>query len=187
MDLESSWNLYLATRLHYLYGYDAIKYRGKYQSAKKMQERPDKILARASLTNLESKRQVVEYCIANFLYENDDFLYASSDDADRYYKDWCCYWKNAKRNIQNDLSLLELRLSQTGLTLDQYFLEKFYQDLLLNKFSREFSCILAKKHPDSFSQIGGFGSERFKDRVMKTIPFIEKRLTELEIDLESIS
>lgn len=182
--IDSAWTLYLATRLHYLHGYDAIKYRGKINSKKKQMERPDKILVRSSLSSLTDKRDVVEYCCANFLYENDNFLYSSSDDADRFYSRWNKYWASAEYFLQADLSYIELSMHRNEKSFQEYCASTLYDDILMNKVQRESVCIIAHQVPSSLALLNGFGSDKFKDRVAKTLPFIKNRVERIKLDIE---
>lgn len=182
--IDSAWTLYLATRLHYLHGYDAIKYRGKINSAKKQMERPDKILVRSSLSSLDDKRDVVEYCCANFLYENDNFLYTSSDDADRFFARWSKYWSSAEYFLQADLSFIEMAMFKHQKSFQEYCATTLYDDVLINKVQRESVCIIARAVPSALALMNGFGADKFKERVEKTLPFIQNRIDRIKVDIE---
>lgn len=183
--LETVWNLYLATRLHYLHGYNAIKYRGKFNNMKRSQARPDKILARGSLLNLDSKRAVVEYCVANFLYENDNFLYDGNDTSDEIYRRWLSFWKSGDYLLSGDMTKIELLCyKKSNGNFEGYAKDHMYNDLLKNEFSREALCVLETKHPGTVSKMSGFCSEMVIDRILKTMPFIETRLKSLESSVE---
>lgn len=180
-NLETVWNLYLATRLHYLHGYDAIKYRGKFNNMKKSQARPDKILARGALLALSTKRAVVEYCVSNFLYENDNFLYDGNDTSDEIYTRWIKFWKSGDYLLSGDMSKIELLCyKKADGDFDKYARAYMYQDLLKNEFTRETLCVIESKHPGTVAKMTGFCSEMVVDRILKTMPFIESRLKTLE-------
>lgn len=184
-NLETVWNLYLATRLHYLHGYDAIKYRGKFNNMKRSQDRPDKILARGSLLSLESKRAVVEYCVANFLYENDNFLYDGNDQSDAIYKNWLKFWKSGDYLLSGDTTRIEILChTKANGDFDHYAKSFMYQDLLKNEFNRETLCVIESKHPGTVSKMTGFCSEGVIDRILKTMPFINSRLKSLEESID---
>lgn len=184
ISIDSAWTLYLATRLHYLHGYDAIKYKGKINSKQKQMERPDKILVRSSLSLLDDKRDVVEYCCANFLYENDNFLYSSNDDADTFFARWRKFWASAEYFLEADLSYIEIALYKNNKSFQEYCASGLYDDILMNKIQRETVCVLAKKIPSTLALLNGFGSQQFKDRVEKTLPFIQNRIDRITIDIE---
>ena len=59
------------------------------------------------------------------------------------------------------------------------------EDILSSRVRRETICILEFLIPGIITNIEGFGSERIKERILKTIPLIEGRLKKLkpEIDL----
>lgn len=185
ISIESAWNLYLATRLHYLSGYDAVKYKGKILHSEKRQQRPDKILVRASLTELEEKRDVIEFCVANFLYENDNFLYESQEDASTFYKDWVKYWGSVEYMLQADLSSIEVSMYKNGHSFEEYIIHDIYNDILMNRVRRETLCVIAHQSPHSIIYMNGFGAERLKERVIRTLPFIKNRLESIgtKIDL----
>lgn len=188
ISLDSAWNLYLATRLHYLKGYDAIKYKGKIRYADKAQERPDKILARASLTGLTDKREVIEFCVANFLNENDNFLYESQDDATEFYSEWKKYWASVDYMLRADISAIEISMYKSGYSLEEYMIHGIHADVLMNRIRRETLCIITHQIPHALIYMKGFGAERMRDRVEKTLPFIKNRLESIQIDIkESLS
>lgn len=184
LPIDSVWSLYLATRLHYLHGYDAMKYKGKLKNNQKRQERPDKILVRNSLMDLPDKRDVVEYCVANFLYENDNFLYESNHNADCFYSRWNKYWKGALYHLRSDISAIELRMMTKDISLQEYFATCLYDDVLMNKIQRESVCIIAHQIPSCLPLVQGFDVQRFKDRISKTIPFIQRRVSDIDFDIE---
>lgn len=184
-NLESVWNLYLATRLHFLHGYDAVKYRGKFNNMKKSQARPDKILARGSLLQLSSKRAVVEYCVANFLYENDNFLYDGNDISDSIYTNWLKFWKSGDHMLTGDVAKIEmLCFKKSGGNFDDYAKNHMYSDLLKNEFSREALCVIESKHRGTISRMTGFCSEIVIDRITRAMPFIDNRLKSLESSVD---
>lgn len=184
ISLDSAWNLYLATRLHYLKGYDAIKYKGKIRSVDKAQERPDKVLARASLTDLDDKREVIEFCIANFLNENDNFLYGCQEDAAEFYAEWKKYWGSVDYMLRADISAIEVSMYKSGYSLEEYMIHGIHADVLMNKVRRETLCILAYQIPHSLIYMKGFGAERTRERVERTLPFIQNRLNSIQIDIK---
>ncbi|HET8686965.1 MAG TPA: hypothetical protein VFM18_09920 [Methanosarcina sp.] len=184
--IDSVWNLYLATRLHYLHDYDAVKYKGKLKDTQVKQQRPDKVLVKNSLMDLEDKRDVIEYCIANFLYENDNFLYGSCSESDEFYLKWSKYWKSAKHSFEADISQIELSMHKRSESLEEYFATSLYTDVLKNSLKRETVCILAYYFPSSIALMNGFGADKFKKRVIKTLPFIKRRLDEMDVNLEML-
>ena len=183
--IDSAWKLYLATRLHFLKGFDAIKYRGKLNHIEKTLSRPDKVLVRGALTTLDTKRDVVEFCVANFLYENDDFLYSSQDDAMQFFNDWNKYWDSFDYMIKADISSIELSMHKQKFSFEEYMMNGVYKDVLANKIRRETLCVLSFQIPHALIYMQGFGSERFKERILRTIPFIENRLKSVKISIKN--
>lgn len=182
LSVDSVWNLYLATRLHFLHGYDAVKYKGKLKAQQKAAKRPDKVLARGVLTELESKREVVEFCVANFMYENDAFIYENQDDATAFFNRWKKYWASSDYMISRDVSVIETQMITNDWSYEEYMSNRALHDVMTNAISRETLCVLEHRIPKSMIFLNGFGSEKTADRIQKTLPFIEARLSKITFD-----
>lgn len=182
VNLDEAWRMYLSIRVHYMdRGYDAVEAKGRLANQKTLQSRPDKVLLRASLSNLESIRDVVEYCASNFLNENDSFLYESSDVADGYYASWKSFWLAPERNLRNCSTQIELSMYKSGLEkLDDYVRVQLHKDVYMNKVNRETLCILESQEPGILGGMTGFEKDRLVLRVQKTNRFIPRRLANLE-------
>lgn len=176
---EDTWNLYLATRLHYLHNYDAVKYKGKLLQAQKT--RPDKVLVKTCLTELKDKREIIEFCMANFLYENDNFLYENQDDATNFFFRWKKYWNSVDYMIQGDLSHIEIQMYKNNCSLEKYITEYSYSDILSNKIHRESLCVILNKM--TIPKMEGFGAKKLKTRVEKTLPLISGRLKKISSEI----
>lgn len=182
LPIDSVWSLYLATRLHYLHSYDAVKYKGKLKTQHQNIKRPDKVLTRGVLTELANKREVIEFCVANFLNENDNFIYENQDDAMTFYTRWKSYWGSSDYAISRDVSMIETRMMMHGLFYEEYLQQHALKDLYANSITRESLCVLEHAMPQSMVYLKGFGSEKVAERVKKTIPFIKNRLDDLAFD-----
>lgn len=185
VSLESAWSLYMAVRLHFLHDYDALKYQGRIAWADKLKDRPDKVLIRSALTDLPDKREVVEYCVANYLYENDQFLYGCKDDSDVFYGKWLKYWNASNMyHLAQEISYIEMQMMKHDVCIEEYLMLHIYNDINMNRVSRETLCCIMNAMPHSTIYIKGVGAERLLTRVQKTIPFIQRRLDETKSIVE---
>lgn len=178
----------MAIRVHYMdNGYDVVEAKGRLANQKTLQKRPDKILLRSTLMSLESMRELVEYCAANFLYENDNFLYDGSVDADGFFASWKSFWVAPERNLRNCATQMELSMYKSGeKTLDGYVHSSILKDVYLNKVSRDTLCVLEFQNPGILDRMTGFEKDRLALRVRKTNRLIEGRLKRMRVNLREM-
>lgn len=188
ISLDSAWSMYMAIRVHYMdNGYDVVEAKGRLVNQKSLQNRPDKILLRASLLELKDMRQVVEYCAANFLSENDNFLYDSVDDADGYFSSWKSFWQAPERNLRNCATQIELSMYKNScLSFDEYVEKQLFKDIYLNKVNRETLCVIGHQNPGLLEKMTGFEKDRLVSRVAKTNRLIEGRLKRMKVNFREM-
>lgn len=188
ISLDSAWSMYMAIRVHYMdNGYDVVEAKGRLVNQKSLQNRPDKVLLRASLLEMKDMRQVVEYCAANFLSENDNFLYDSVDDADGYFSSWKSFWQAPERNLRNCATQIELSMYKNSCSsFDEYVEKQLFKDIYLNKVNRETLCVIGHQNPGLLEKMTGFEKDRLVSRVAKTNRLIEGRLKRMKVNFREM-
>jgi hypothetical protein len=180
--VNTAWDIYLQIRLHFLYDRDLFYgNNAKKRLPRNLQERPDKILMRSVITEFTTERQIVEFCLANYLYENDSFLYDDQETAMTFYRKWKKYWDAGTYNFNNDMSVVEMQQMTNGIdSMRQCIIDSGHKSVLLNKMCRETLCVIAMQDPELFKSMVGFEIDRLKNRVIKTLPFIKSRLSKIQ-------
>jgi hypothetical protein len=170
MTKEKAFQLYMATRLHFLTKYDVFASKGNFAWKEKVSGRNDIGLILPFLKITKTERELIELCVSNFLYGNDNFLYDSSYAEDNY-----IHWLKVKQSIsyclERDLGYIEFQLMKNSIDLDTYLRDRVISDLLSRKVEYESIVLMDRYHP-LIDSIAGFDSDKYKARMKKADKFI---------------
>lgn len=172
MSPEVAFRLYMATRLHFLTKYDVFEAGGRFKWQSRVTDRDDLNLIKQIIKKVKTERELIEYCVANFLYGNDNFLYSDAYSQDNY-----DHWLKVKQSIsyilERDMSYIELQLMKNDITLTDYLRDKVISDILSRKVEYETLIILDRKIK-VIDNISGFDADKYKVRMHKSDKFVTK-------------
>lgn len=173
MTSEKAFQLYFAVRLHFSTPqYDVFTHGTNFRGKNEVANRKDFKLIYPVMKHVETERELIEFCVANHLYGNSEFLYDDGWAAENY-KRWCKNKTSINHILQQDLSMIELQLLRFNCTLDDYMINHVISDLLSSKIEYESLILLDRKVP-CIDKISGFDSSKYKVRMHKASKFVGK-------------
>lgn len=173
MTNEKAFELYFKTRLHFLTSYDVFENSGKVRGLGRLRERKDFPLIVPIAKKVQNERNLIEFCVSNFLYGNDNFLYDENEYAEQNYIHWLKVKESIGRTLQRDLNYIELQCLTHECSLNTYFEKKAISDLLSRKIEYE-SIIMLNRHQPVIDYLSGFESDKYKVRMHKANMFVTK-------------
>ena len=172
MTPEKAFQLYFAIRLHFTTTYDVFEQRINFKGKDEVSSRKDFSLIFPIMKQVPNERELIEFCVANHLYGNPDFLYDDGWAIDNY-KHWLTSKQSLSYNLEKDLSTIETFVTVHGITLQDYLSNQVISDLLSQRVEYE-SLILFDRHQPIIGKIEGFDSLKYKVRMYKASKFVNK-------------
>ena len=172
MTSENAFQIYFALKLHFTSSYDVFTSGINFKGKGSVKDRNDFNLILPIIKQVDTERQLVEFCVSNHLYGNPDFLYNDIDAYD-HYKHWSKVKESLEYTLDKDLSYIELFLLKNRCDFDEYLSNHVISDLLSNKIEYE-SLILLNHSCDIINKISGFDAVKYKVRMHKASRFVNK-------------
>lgn len=168
---ENLFRIYFATKLHFTVpSYNYLKADGLFKHLSRVKKRPETKLMRffSQIVDDEPKR-FLRLCIANFLYDNPNFIYMETSDAEYNYRQVVSFMQSREYIIKSNLTLLSEKL-YNSLSKEQYIKKSFYDDINSGVYRNEFLVYLFQYDPE-FLDFDGFFSEEQKLKFKKASTF----------------
>jgi hypothetical protein len=170
MTPDKAFRLYLATRLHFHTAYDVFLSKGRFTGMNKVMTRNDADLIKAVMSFVDDEREMIEFCAANFLYGNKNFLYDHNNAEDNY-RHWLKVKGTMGSCLERDLGRIELYMMKHDCSLDDYLQKQVISDLLSRKTEYESLILMNRKIP-VIDKIRGFESDKYKALMSKANGFV---------------
>ena len=177
MSPEKAFQLYFAVRLHFTSSYNVFvsgtNFNGKYD----VSSRKDFGLIIPIMKCINTERELIEFCVANYLYGNSNFLY-DPEWADANYNHWLMVKQSLTYTLEKDLSTIELYMMAKSCTLEEYLRNQVISDLLSQRVEYESLMLLDRKTP-IIDKIHGFDALKYITRMSKASMFVNKGTLDL--------
>lgn len=169
-DLDA-FRLYLAIRFAFEYGYNIGKYKG---GSKKwdanIMKRGDLHLIRFILKYVDTPRELARFCVGNFLYGNNQFLYDETFSTANY-NSHMSYMRSKHKKLVEDIDILEIRHYNHGSIKNYLNSDAACEDIYSSKIRME-SFVILHQIFDWFLPKVGYQSETIINRIKRATPFI---------------
>lgn len=171
IQMSEAYRIYLAAKLHFTTNYDAVKSNGKIKNLTPKDN--DIALLKGICRELNTRRELVEFCVANHLYGNKNFLYQDSDLSRENYKHWLKVKESLNYSIQKDLGYIELACLKKDWSFAEYLKEQLISDLYSRKIEYETVIVLGELSEEIYNMIGGYEKESIITRLKKGSKFVQ--------------
>lgn len=151
------FKIHHSLKLHFTSAsYDVLKYNGKTNiSQQSFENRRDKMRFSSFANKLIGKNKAGHFCIANFVYGSNNFIYEPYDDAYEVYLQWKKVRESITRTFEKDVKFLnDLKSGRAG---QDFFSQTksgnhppVLQVVLGGRISIETACILDTEHAGFF-------------------------------------
>lgn len=172
MTAEKAYQLYFALRLHFTTSYDVFVSGTNFKGKNEVKSRKGFGLINGLMRHTKTEREFVELCVANNLYDNQDFIY-DVDSAYENYKHWSQVKSSLDYTLESNLGQIEISLLSRKMTIDQYMQQHVLNDLLSRRIEYE-TIILLNHRIECIDKIQGFDSSKYRVRMHKATKFVNK-------------
>lgn len=171
IQMSEAYRIYLAAKLHFTTNYDAVKSKGK---VKNLTPKDNEIsLLKMICRDLKTRRDLVEYCVANHLYGNKNFLYQNKELSDNNYNRWIKIKESLNYTVQKDLGYLELNCLKKQINFEDYLKYQLISDLYSSRIEYETIIVLAEHDESLYDKILGYEKESIVNRLKKASKFVQ--------------
>lgn len=177
---ENYYRIYLAVKLHFtLEKYDYLNTKGNISNIDKLIERSEVNLAKYFLDICDTPRKFLRFSVANFLHQNDRFIYEENDRAESNYRSFEKF-SESNHFFKSDLTLIGERVYNSG-GVEHYIKNDLINDLYSGSISYETIVLLNQQNPDFTGLMSGYFADKMCLRIRKASTFLplsdEHRLT----------
>jgi hypothetical protein len=172
MTSEKAFQLYFALKLHFNSTYDVFTSGTNFRGKNEVSLRKDFKLIFPITKIVNTERSLIEFCVANYLYDNSNFLY-NAEYANENYKHWCKVKESLDYALEKDLGTINLFLLKKNCSLDDYLEKQVISDILSRSIEYE-SLILLDRRISCLDTIKGFDASKYITRMRKASKFVNK-------------
>lgn len=168
MTSEKAFQIYFALKLHFTSKYDVFERGINFTGKNCVNQRKDFGLIFPIMKHVEREREMIEFCVANHLYGNPNFLYDEHWALENYK-----HWLKVKQSLTYKLEMDLCTIDFYNGTLKDYLSNQVISDLLSRKIEYESLILLNNKYP-VIDYIQGFDCLKYKVRMHKASRFVNK-------------
>lgn len=117
------YRIYEPIRLHFETTYDVFKYKAKTKAITrdKFETRKDKYIFEKVANRLQSPKTAGQVCLANFVYNNRDWLYHEYSEISEVYHRWKGNLGDVRSNFSDQVDKLVTIAKENGITAERMF------------------------------------------------------------------
>lgn len=172
MTPEKAFQLYFAIRLHFTSKFDVFEMGTNFKGKNDVRDRKDFGLIYPITKVAETERDMIEYCVANHLYGNPEFLY-DDEWAVENYKHWQTVKQSLTYSLEKDIGTIETYLWNQKCSLQDYLRNQVISDLLSHRVEYESLMLIDRRYP-IIDSMQGFDALKYKVRMHKASKFVNK-------------
>lgn len=172
MTPEKAFQLYFATRLHFTSTYDVFESGTNFKGKNDVRDRRDFALIYPITKIVDNERDMIEFCVANHLYGNPEFLY-DGEWAVENYKHWQTIKQSLTYSLEKDIGTIEMSLSRAKCSFKEYLSNQVISDLLSHRIEHETLMLIDRRYP-TIDKIEGFDALKYKVRMHKASKFVNR-------------
>lgn len=177
MTPDKAFQLYFAIKLHFTSKFDVFESGTNFKGKNVVHLRKDFDRIFGIMKQVDTEREMIEFCVANHLYGNPNFLYDNEWAIDNY-KHWQTVKQSMTYCLEKDLGTIEMFLMKHDCSLDDYLEKQVINDLLSRRVEYESLMLIDRKY-SIIDRVQGFDSLKYKVRMYKASKFVNKGTLDL--------